>query len=214
MDLADALYAQPAQRGEAVLKYLEIAQQHPDHELAPQALYNAAFAQWELEQYEDGLARTAEFLKKYPTHELAAEVQHVSAECHLKLGKLAEAEATYRQLVSQQAEHENAPLWRIRLAMVLYLQKNYADVVRQMSEIVTSLKDKDQVAEAQFLIGVSQFQQERFAEAEKSLTASLASQPTWRQADEALLFLRTRAVQEQPGCRGDRDCPQVDRGIS
>ena len=152
-------------------------------------LYNAAFAQWELEQYEDGLARAAEFLKKYPAHELAAEVQHVSAECHLKLGKLAEAEATYRQLVSQQAEHENAPQWRIRLAMVLYLQKNYADVVRQMSDILTSLKDKDQVAEAQFLIGVSQFQQERFAEAEKALAASLASQPAWRQADEALLFL-------------------------
>lgn len=199
MDLADAYYAQPDRRAEAVAKYLEIAQQHPEHESAPQALYNAAFAHWELEQYQDGLAWAADFLKKYAAHELAPEVQHVAAECQLKLGNLTAAETTYRELVAQHAGHESAPQWHIRLALVLYLQKNYTPVIQQMSAILDSLKSKDQVAEAQFLIGVSQFQQERFAEAEKSLTAALAAQPGWRQADETLLFLaRARSRTNRP----------------
>ncbi len=51
MDQADAIYGLPDQRAESIPLYAKLVEQHPQHLLAPQALYNAAFGAMELKQY-------------------------------------------------------------------------------------------------------------------------------------------------------------------
>ena len=50
LDQADALYEIPDKRAESLALYAKFAADHPQHELAPQALYNAAFTALELKQ--------------------------------------------------------------------------------------------------------------------------------------------------------------------
>jgi TolA-binding protein len=188
MDQADAVY-ETDRRADSVALYAKIAAEHPQDELAPQALYNAAFACLELKQFEQGSKFAADFVKTYPQDKLLPDVQYVSAECLMQQGKPAEAEAIYKQLVAQHAQHAEVDTWRIRYGLSLFLQKKYGDVVALLTPLAASLKTAEQQAEAQYLIGVSDFYADKFAEAETALAASLKAAPQWRQADETLLVL-------------------------
>ena len=89
MDQADAIYELPKRRGESIPLYAKLVEEHPRHLLAPQALYNAAFAALQLKQYKQGLAYAQQFLenKDYAAHSLLPDVKHVAAECQLQLGQ-------------------------------------------------------------------------------------------------------------------------------
>lgn len=189
LDEADALYELAERRGEAVTKYVAIATAHADHELAPQALYNAAFAAMELEKYDDGLKHAAAFVAKYPEDRFIADTKYVAADCRLKQGKIAEAEAGYRELLEKHADHAEIDTWRVRLGLSLYMQKKHKEAVASLQPIVVQLKAADQKAEGHFLIGASQFQLADFKAAGTALLASLATDAKWRQADETLIFL-------------------------
>ena len=88
LDDADALYKSEISRKDSVAAYLKIADDYPDHRLAPKALYNAAYGAMEVKDYEDGLAYAERFNKNFSDHSLASEVQKVVAECKLQLGDL------------------------------------------------------------------------------------------------------------------------------
>jgi TolA-binding protein len=189
LDQADGLYALPDRREEAIVKYLEIVNEHGEDELASQALYNAAFTALEIGEYDDGLEHAAAFIGKYPEDRFLPDTKYVSADCKLKLGKHEEAEADYRDLLANHQGHTEYDSWRVRLGLVLYLQKKYEDAIKALQETVNELKQPDQLAEGQFLIGASQFQLDQFEPAAQSLAAAIAAAPKWRQADETLLFL-------------------------
>jgi len=188
MDEADALFETPDQREQALARYLKIASDHADDPLAPQALYNAAFTALELKKYKEGLKHAEAFASKYPQDRFLPDTKYVAADCNLKLGKHAAAEAGYRDLLKNYKQHSEYETWRVRLGLSLYLQKKYADAVSALA-IVGELKTPDLIAEGNFLLGASQFQLGKFQEAADALTASLAAAPKWRQADETLLFL-------------------------
>ena len=189
LDEADGLYEIAERRAEAVAKYVAIAAEHADHELAPQALYNAAFASMELEKYDDGSKHAAAFVAKYPDNRFTADTKYVAADCLLKQGKSAEAETGYRELVEEYVDHAEIDTWRVRLGLSLYRQKKHKEAVAALQPIVAELKAAGHQAEGHFLIGASQFQLDDFKAAETALAASLASDAKWRQADETLLFL-------------------------
>ncbi len=69
-------------------------------------------------------------------------------------------------------------------------------VVAALEPVVAQLKTPDNLAEAQFLLGVSQFYLDQFDAAVPALQAALKASPKWRQADETLLFL-SRALRKQ-----------------
>jgi TolA-binding protein len=196
MDLADALYESAGSRPEAVTLYLKIATGHPQHELAAQALYNAAFGALELGRYDEGLKHAAAFLKAYPDQRLAPDVKYVSAECHLQRGEHAEAEKLYALLVESASDHPDRETWQVRLGLAVYLQKKYADAVAALEPLVAQLKSADNQAQAQFVLGVSRFYLDQFEGAVQALRAAGKANPKWKQADEALLFL-ARALQRQ-----------------
>jgi TolA-binding protein len=189
VDQADALYENPAKRPEALALYVKFAGERPEHELAPQALYNGAFTALGLKQYDDGLKHARSFLKSFPQDALAADVQYVAAECSLQLKDYAAAEALYRKLIQERPSHADADAWRVRLGLVAYLQKEYDATIAALSPVAAKLKSADARAEAQFLIGASQFYENQFAAASSSLAAALKASPKWRQADETLLLL-------------------------
>jgi TolA-binding protein len=189
MDQADAAYDIPERRPESLALYAKIAADFPASPLAPQALYNAAYAALEIKKYDEGQKYAADFLKAHPQDKLAADVKYVSAECFLQQGKAAEAEAVYKDLTTNFAQHAEIDTWRLRHALALYLQKKYADVVALLTPLSAGFKSPDQKAESQYLIGVSDFYADKFAEAETALAGAIAAAPKWRQADETLLVL-------------------------
>lgn len=199
MDRADALYEIPDKRAAANDAYLAVATEHAMHDLAPQALYNAAFGQLETKKFDVALQHASKFLTAYGQHKLVPDVRYVQAECQLQLGQHAEAEKAYRELLAKPIEHPDVEAWRVRLGLSLYLQKKYADVVATVGPLVAMLKSADAIAEANYLIGASEFYQDHFAPAAAALQASLKANPKWRQADETLLVLsRTQRKLNQP----------------
>jgi TolA-binding protein len=189
VDQADALYEITERRAEAIPLYVKIATDHPQHALASQSLYNAAFTALELKKFDEGQKYATDFLKAYPQDKLLPDVKYVSAECHLQQNKPAEAEAVYKELTGSAAEHAEIQVWRIRYALALYLQKKYNETVALLTPLVAQFKVPEQLAEVQYLIGSSQFYSEKYAEAEQALNAALAAAPKWRQADETMLTL-------------------------
>lgn len=189
IDTADALYEIPERRAEAMTAYQQFAAADPKHELASQALYNAAFAAMELKNYDEGLKSTAAFLTTYPQDKLLADVKYVAAECNLQLKKYPEAEALFKDLTTAYPQHADVDAWRVRQGLTAFLQKKYPETVAILGASLASLKSPDAIAETQFLIGSSHFYTDKAAEAEAALTASLAANPKWRQADEAMLVL-------------------------
>jgi len=189
MDRADALYEIPDRRAAAAEAYLQIATDHASHELAPQALYNIAFAGLETRKFDESLKHATKFLEAYGQHRLAADVRYVQAECQLQLGQHADAEKAYRELTTKHGDHPDVEVWRVRLGLSVFLQKKYADVVAAVTPLLPMLKSADAVAEANFLIGASEFYQDHFEPAAISLHASLKANEKWRQSDETLLLL-------------------------
>jgi TolA-binding protein len=194
LDQADALYEIPDKRAESLALFAKFAAENPQHELAAQSLYNAAFAALDLKQYDEGLKHATAFLATFPQDKLLPDVKYVAAECTLQLKKYAEAEALYTDLTTNHASHADIDSWRVRLGLVAYLQKKYAEAIAALSPITAAIKAPDALAEAQFLIGASHFYTDKFAEAEAALKASLVANAKWRQSDEAFLLIARSQV--------------------
>ncbi len=196
MDRADALYEIEDSRPQALDLYVKIAADHAQHELAPQSLYNAAFAAMELGKREDGLKHCDALLKAYPEDKLVPDVKYVVAECRLQLGQHEEAQKAYQELTAGYPQHLEIETWQVRLGSAIYLQKKYQQVVDTLTPLVSTVKGAHNQAEMQFLIGVSQFFLKKYESAVTALGASLKAAPKWRQADETMIYL-SRALREQ-----------------
>jgi len=189
LDLADAVYDQPAKRSEAIALYRKIAQEHSKSDLAPQALYNAAFAALETKQYANAASLVDQFAKQYPEDEAKLDVAYVGAEAKLQAGQLAAAEEDLQRLVSEGKERAEHDRWQLRLALSQYLQKKYDQTQATVDRVSRKLSDPDLIAQAQFLLGASAFQLDKFDAALSALSKSIAASTTWPQADDARLML-------------------------
>ncbi|MCA9167671.1 MAG: tetratricopeptide repeat protein, partial [Planctomycetales bacterium] len=203
LDLADFLYEQPDKRTEAIDLYLKFASDFPLHILAPQALYNAAFGALELKDFKRGVELTNEFISKFPEHRLLADVKHVAAECQLQLGDSEGAAETFSELASQTESPVESSQLQLRQAVALFAQKKYRETLAQIEANLPTLKTPDALAEAYYLAGMSYYSLQEFEDAKQALQKSYEAQPTWRQADDALLSLsRTqRKLRDVQGAR-------------
>ncbi len=188
MDKADALYDSTERRSESIPLYLAVAKR-ADHGSAPQALYMAAFASLGIGDHQAALAHAEAFLKQFTGSDLAADVTYVAAESELQLGKYAEADRRYEDLLKKYPQRPDAETWKVRRGLALYLAKQPSEAVVALQTILATLKSKAALAEAQYLIGASQNDLKQYDAAARSLAASLQADPQWRQADETLLAL-------------------------
>jgi TolA-binding protein len=189
LDQADAIYEIPERRAQATGLYAALAAKYPKDPLAPQALYMAAFAAMGQGDYKGALTQTSGFLAQYPNNELAVDVTYVAAECNLQLAQYAEADKLYAQLVEKHSKHPDAPSWKIRRGLTLYLQKKYQETAAAVQPLLAEISNASLKAEACYLVGSSQVELKQVQEGVKSLQESLAADPKWRQADDTLLVL-------------------------
>jgi TolA-binding protein len=189
MDQADALSEIPDRKKESIGLYAALATKYPKDPVAPQALYMAAFVALEQGDNAAALKHADAFLAAHAGHELAPDVTHVKAESHLLLEQLPQAEAQYRLLLEKHPSHPSAELWRVRQGLALQLQKKYKETIDALGSAMAGVRRPDLVAEARYLIGISQLELNDYPAAAASLEASMAAQPKWRQADETLLAL-------------------------
>ncbi len=189
LDDADALYKIADRREESIAAYLKIADDYPDHQLAPKALYNAAYGAMELADYQNGLKNAERFFGQYGDHPLQPEVKKVAAECQLQLGKHDDAAEAYAELANLGDGGEDASKFQLRRGLTLYLQKKYGEALNILQSVLASSKSADEKAEAHYWIGMSLVGLGKLPDAVSSFEASLSAQPNWRQADEVLLNL-------------------------
>lgn len=189
MDLADAAYAIPDRRKQAINLFQAISDEHPDHDLAPSALYNSAFTSLEFNDFKTAIEKSDSFQEKYGNSDFLPDTLEVKADACLLDNQPETAGEVFELLVTQFPEHTKNPLWKLRSGLALYLQKKYTETIDQLTPMVDTLADPDKKAEALHWIGSSQFQNKDFASATRSLTDALAADETWRRADETLLAL-------------------------
>jgi TolA-binding protein len=189
LDEADAIYEVAESRPASLDKYLQIAADHADHRLAPQSLYNASFAALDLKRFADGLEHADDLVAKYKDDVRVPDAMSVAAECCLHLAKYADAEKRFSELVAMHADHEEISNWKVRLGLVLFLQKKYPEAIASLAPLLGVLSGVDQIAEVNFYIGSSHFHEDQQVECERAFTASLAANSKWRSSDEVWLLL-------------------------
>ncbi len=188
LDLADALYAMPDNRNEAMQQYLRLVDKLPESPQAPQALYNATFLALELGQMNQVDALATRFGKAYPEDDLAADVQVVRAESLSQSQKYPAAETAFRKIIEGFAKHPEANNWRLRLAFNLFLQSKYGETVDLVTTFLSDLQG-EQAAEAHFLLGLCHFNTKALDKARASFSAAVAASETWHRKSEAELYI-------------------------
>ena len=189
MDLADALYETGQGKAKAVELYKQIASDSPRHDLAPQAVYNAAFGAMELRKHEDALKLVGQFERSYAKHPLLQDAKYVAAESLLQLNRFAEAQTAFNKLISDNPRHPQRSQWQIRYGASMYIAKKYDAALKLLDDLSEKLAVKSQLAEVHFLRGACNFSKNKFDAAVKCFRSSLLSDALWTRADENMLFL-------------------------
>jgi len=189
LTLADALLAQPERAPQARLLYERIATEAPESPGAVRATYNVAFMALEAGQIVAAQQWSERFLTRYPSDPLRSDVAFIAAEALLRQGLHSGAIQAFSKLIEADSQNENAPLWKLRQGMALYLDGQYAQAALTMQSLLGQLTDKAHRAEAQFISGASHLFQEQHLQAISHLEASYAHDPKWSKADETLMML-------------------------
>ena len=189
MDRADAIYEMPGRREESIGLFATVAQEHPGHPIAADALYMATFASLQEDRYEEALRHSQAFLAKHAGHRLAADVSNLAAESNLQMGNAAEAQQLFAQIIQKYPDHPDRNTWRIRAAVALGLDKKHQAAIAAIEPVLAEIREPELAAEAQYLLGSNRLQLKEYPAAVDSLLASLVAKPKWRKADQTLLDL-------------------------
>ncbi|MFT7633290.1 MAG: TolA-binding protein, partial [Mariniblastus sp.] len=189
MDQADAAFEIPEKRNGSIALFDAIANQHPDHPLASSALHSSAFTSLDQGDFATAIKTATRFETKYGDDDFLPDTLEVKAESFLLNDQPAESSQVFEQLVSKFKNHPNHPRWQIRSGLASYMSQEHQTAIDKLTPLVDSMDDKANKAEAQFWIGLSQFEIEDFKSAAQSLANSYATHNRWDRTDETLLKL-------------------------
>jgi TolA-binding protein len=189
MDQADAMHEIPERRKDAVARYAAIAANHAGSPKAPNALYFAAWAAFDIGDADESLKHVEAYLQKHSDHELVSAVKSVAGDSYLKTKAYDSAEATFRELLQKFPNNDNAQRWKLLLGWSLYHQKKHQDTVATLAPFVATAKAADIKSEAVFLVGSSHFALKEYEKARDELKSSYDVNPKSANAANALLTL-------------------------
>ncbi len=190
LDLAEALAAQPDSVQESLQLFEKIYRDNPDDELAPRALYNAAFSALQIGQPERALELALEFIKTFPKDTLVSDLRFVAAESQLATGQSQLASDTYQYLLkSSQKDNIQRPLWVLRAGVAANAAGKLDQTITMLRGELDDLPQPAQKAEAYQLIGQALLRSERSREASEAFNASLKADPTWARSEQTTLLL-------------------------
>ena len=193
MDQANAIYAIPERRQESIPLYQAIVDQHADHALAPQSLYNAAFASLEQGDYKTAIIQSAAFEKSYSESDYLSDTLEIKADALMLDQRPELAIKIFDELTEKFAGDQKVPRWKLGAARSLYIQKKYQPTIDRLKPLVDSTGattlNTEMKAEALHWIGSSQFKLKDFENATDTLATCAQLTDKWRRADETLLTL-------------------------
>ena len=189
LDRADALYEIPGRRGDAEAAYAAIARQHPSAELAPQALYMAAFVALDKKRYPEANQYALDFAKRHRQHELTPDVLAILAESLLQTDRPSEARPIWEKLIDDYPEEQDRQNWITRVAICLNRQREHEAVIRWLRPRIRQIRLPAARSEAEYLLGSSWLHAGDVEKGVSLLKASLETAPNGPQAERALLLL-------------------------
>jgi len=198
LDRADALWAIPARKKEAVSLFASIAERYPATPAAGSATSMAALALLEAGKPAEALARADAFLAKHAAQAAAAavdDVRAIRAEALLALGKRNDAAAAYRELTRASQQSGKVPAWRLREATALAAAGSWQPAHELLAAVASKLTG-DQQAEALLLDAMTLVELKDPGAAAAVLAALEKAHPAWNRRDEVLL-LAARALKEK-----------------
>ncbi len=189
LDLAEALSMNPQTVEESMVLFEKAYRDSPADELAPRALYNAAFSALQINQPKRALELALEFITKFPSDTLAPDIKFVAAEGQLLTGNAKDAADTYKNLLaSTSKDNIQRPVWLLRAAATCNAAREFEDTISLLSDEMGSLPQPAQKSEAQMLIGQAYLMSGKASEAAKAFQASRKEDPKGARADEAFLL--------------------------
>ena len=196
LDIADALYAQPDRKEDAMRAYLRLADKFAASPEAGQALYNAAYAALELGKLTEVRDWTARFLEQFPEHERYPDTRHLQGEAAMLAGEFGSAEATFAKLIQDYPQHTDVDRWRTERGAALQSLGRHDEAAQALAAAAEQMKSDEFQAEAIYRAAVSQSEQGDPALAITSLESALQKQPRNPQADRMLLLLASLEKQQ------------------
>lgn len=195
----DALYEIASRRAETPALYESFAREHPTHALAPQAAYMAAFSAFGQRQYLKARELAEAYLAKPPGQltVVVPDLKYIAAESFLleaadkdlphQVDARTKAEILYRDLVAKDPEHARAAISHLRIGWCLFSSDRPQEAIQYLRSTLNKFEAKEQLPEAQWLIGRSHAQLHQHREAINAFNAVIAANDQWGQLDEVLL---------------------------
>ncbi len=189
IDGADALYEQANKRSDSIAYYQRVADDYPQHQLAPKALYYAAFASLETGANSQAIKLAQKFKQDFPNDSFYPDTAEVLGEALLKENQLAGAQNVFEDLVDSYPKHQKLNWWHTRVGWARYLQGNYDDAISWLGAVVSDMNQPKNRSEAQYVMGASQFKLDQFGKAIDSFTDCLAASANRSNASEVQLLI-------------------------
>ena len=186
MDRADLLLSITDRRGDAIEAYADVANQHPQHAIAPEARYLATHSAFAQADYPTARKQSQQFLQNFPAHRLAPDVLNIRAETELQLGETASAAKTFRQLVDRYPQSDEHTNWSVRLALVYEVAQQWPEIIELLEPQWNTLPAGPLRAEAGLLLGKAYQATGASQQAVDLLDQVASSTPDWEQADGVL----------------------------
>jgi len=202
LDQANAIYAIPERRKESVAMFQTIVDQHSNDRLAPQALYNSAFAAIKVDDFKSAIDKSNAFESAYAESDFLPDTLEIKADAAMLSNQPEIAAQVFDQLVSKFPESKKSSAWKLGAGRATYLQKKFQPTIDRLTPLVDQLAEPSAKAEALHWIGSSQYQTKDYANAVNSLTRSNQLDGKWLRADETLFAL----------CRSQMAGDQVEQG--
>ncbi len=195
----DALYELPSRRHETPPLYEAFYREHPDHALAPQAVYMAALAYFDQKQYSKARELAEAFLAKPNSAATVVwpDLKYIAAETYLldsadqdaqhQVAARSTAETLYRDLVAKYPDHARAARSHLRIGWCLYSSDKAQEAIHYLRNVLNRFESSQQLPEAQWLIGQSHAKLNQHQEAITAFNAIGAANQNWPQTDEVCL---------------------------
>ena len=189
LDLAESLSMNPQKVAESLEIFEQAYRESPEDDLAPRALYNAAFSALQGGEPKKAQELSGEFLKQFPQDVLSLDVKFVTAEAHFAAGDAGQAAQAYERLI-QEAKPSNPqrPTWVLRAATASNANREFDQTVLLIQRELKTLQAPAQKAEAHLLMGQAHMMADQGPKAAVAFAAAYQSAPQGPRASEAKLL--------------------------
>jgi tetratricopeptide (TPR) repeat protein len=172
---AASCYEKEAQWSQAILQYQRLYQKYLSSELVPKAMFRSAKCFEKLSQWDQAAQTYLRVTAKFPRSDMAPAALYNAGFCFENAEKLVEAAAAFEKMVELFPASEDAADVLFKAGELYGKLKDWANVSRVNTEFARRFgNDTNRVVQAQCMIGIALYMQNKEAEALAQLNRTLA----------------------------------------